>query len=172
MNLKSIQALYEYDRWANARVFDAASKLSVEQFRKDLGSSYPSIRDTLTHVLSAEWLYLQRWKGTSPKSMWSAEDFASVGALKARWAVVEQEQRDFVQTLTEERLGTVIHYLNLKGESFGYPLWVQMLHLVNHSTYHRGQIATLLRQLGAKPLTTDLLVFYDEAGPRIGAMPR
>ncbi len=165
MDLKSIDVLYKYNRWANSRVLTASLKLTAEQFAKDLGSSHPSVRDTLTHILFGEWLYLQRWKGNSPRSRWNAGDFPTVGALKERWAEVEQELHDFVRTLTEERLGTVIRYTNLSGEPFEYILGVQMLHLVNHSTYHRGQIATLLRQLGAKPTATDLLVFYDEGGP-------
>lgn len=165
MDPKSIEALYEYNRWANSRVLDAVSKLSTDEFTKDLGSGHASARDTLTHLLFAEWLYLRRWKGNSPKSAWSSQDFPTVGALKERWVEVEREQRDFLRALTDERLATLVRYINLQGEPFEYPLGVQMQHLVNHSTYHRGQIATLLRQLGAKPIATDLLVFYDEGGP-------
>ena len=57
-----------------------------------------------------------------------------------------------------------MRYVNLRGETWEYALWQQMLHVVNHASYHRGQVVTMLRQLGAPPPTTDFLVFYDEGG--------
>ena len=79
-----------------------------------------------------------------------------------RWSEVEAEQRAFVESLTTERLLSPVRYVNLQGESWEYPLWRQMVHVVSHSGYHRGQLATLLRQLGAKPLPTDFLLFHDQ----------
>jgi uncharacterized damage-inducible protein DinB len=83
MDVKSVQALYEYNRWANAKVFQAVSSLTGDQFVKDLGSSYPSLRDTLTHIVCCEWGWLERWKGISPKSAWDPADFPSAKALAA-----------------------------------------------------------------------------------------
>lgn len=159
--MKRIQELYEYNRWANARMLDAASRLTPEQFTKDLRSSHRSVRDTLTHVMSAEWIYLKRWQGTSPKAMLVPSDFPTISLLRARWAAVEREQADFVSNVTEESLKTIIAYVNTKGEAWSYPLWQIIVHVVNHSTYHRGQVMTMLRQLGAEPVATDFLVFYD-----------
>ena len=156
------RGLYRYNTWANGRVFDAASSLGPDEFTKDLGSSYPSVRDTLLHIVWAEWIWLQRWQGVSPQAVFQPSDFPSCSAVRARWSEVEAEQRMFVGDLTRERLVAVVRYVNLKGETWGYPLWRQMYHVVNHSTYHRGQLATLLRQLGAQPISTDLLVFDDE----------
>ena len=161
-DVPAIQGLYRYNTWANGRVFDAASSLGSEEFTKDLGSSYPSVRDTLLHIVWAEWIWLQRWQGVSPQDVFQPTDFASCDAVRARWSAVEGEQRIFLAALTSERLLPVVRYVNLRGETWGYPLWRQMCHVVNHSTYHRGQLATLLRQLGARPVSTDLLVFDDE----------
>lgn len=161
MDLNTIELLYDYNRWANARALDAAAVLTPEQFSKDLGSSFRSVRDTLAHILAAEWIWLERWKGALPMALLDAADFPSVDALKSRWAEVERGQQDFIHSLPAELEG-VIHYANLKGQKFAWPLWKLMLHVVNHSTYHRGQITTLLRQLGAKPLSTDLTAFYDK----------
>ncbi len=163
MDVNSIQALDEFNRWAEARVLDAASKLTTEQFIKDLGSSFRSIRDTLAHILAADWVWLERWNGRSPRSTpWNSTDFSSVKELRARWAEVEREQAKFVEALTAELLKSVVRYVNTKGESWAYPLWQEMVHVVNHSTYHRGQVTTMLRQVGAEPVATDLLVFYDQ----------
>jgi uncharacterized damage-inducible protein DinB len=84
---------------------------------------------------------------------------------------VETEQRTFLEAVTDERLRTVVSYLNLQGQRWEYPLWRQMLHVVNHSTYHRGQLTTMLRQLGAQPAPTDLLVFDDEQESRLDSGP-
>ncbi len=164
MDREWIQSLYAYHRWANGRVLTAAAPLTPAQFTQDLGSSYPSVRDTLTHLLSADWIWLMRWRGTSPKEMLSPSAFPSVPALGERWAEVANEQSAFVSSLTAEELRRPLAYVNTTGERWQYPLWQTLLHVVNHGTYHRGQVTTMLRQLGAEPVATDLLVFYDEPG--------
>ena len=84
--------------------------------------------------------------------------------LKARWFEVTREQTEFIASITENSLKTPITYVNTQGETFTYPLWQILQHVVNHSSYHRGQITTMLRQLGAKPEATDFLLFYDVQG--------
>jgi len=162
MNPKDFQILYDYNRWANARVHDAVAKLTAEQYTRDLSNSFHSVRDTLTHILAAEWIWLKRWHGESPKALLDPADFPNLAALRARRTEVEREQTAFVNNLTDVLLNAPISYLNLKGETWTYPLWQMMQHLVNHSTYHRGQVTTMLRQLGAAPAATDFLLFFDE----------
>lgn len=162
MEVEHIRALYEYNRWANARILDAASRLTKEEFTRDMRSSHRSVRDTLTHILSAEWIYLRRWNGISPRAMLDPVDFPTISQLRVRWAEVEREQMEFVSNVSEESLRTIIAYVNTKGEQWAYPLWQIMQHVVNHSTYHRGQVTTMLRQLGAQPIATDFLLYYDE----------
>ena len=161
MDVKWIEQLYEYNGWANARIVEAASRLTAGEFTKDLRSSYRSVRDTLVHVMSAEWIWLMRWKGISPQAMLAASDFETISPLKARWAEIRQEQAEFVSAATEESLRSAVSYINTRGEPFTYALWQMMQHVVNHSTYHRGQVTTMLRQLEAEPIATDFLVFYD-----------
>lgn len=160
-HLSRILELYRYNTWANGRVIDAASRLSSDAFLKDLGNSFPSVRDTLSHIVGAEWVWLQRWQGSSPRALPSGWDLPTIGAVKARWVEVEREQAEYLRTLTEEALDTEISYINFKGQPFRYALWQQLAHVVNHSTYHRGQVTTMMRQLGAEPVATDLLVYYD-----------
>jgi len=148
----TVQELYRFNRWANARVFDTVAA----------GDGYSSIRETLTHIVWGEWLWLQRWNGASPRTVFQATAFPQLESLRTRWLEVEVEQRAFVESLTDERLRHVVRYGNLEGESWAYPLWRQLYHVVNHSSYHRGQITLLLRQAGARPVATDFLVFHDE----------
>jgi len=159
---KDFQTLYAYNRWANVRIFDAAAKLTAEQYTRDLSNSFRSVRDTLTHILAAEWIWLKRWHGESPKALLDPADFPNLVALRAKWMEAEREQTAFVNSLTDERLNAPISYINTKGKTWTYPLWQMMQHLVNHSTYHRGQVTTMLRQFGAAPAATDFLLFFDE----------
>ncbi len=161
MNKNDIELLYEYNRWANGQTLHAVSQLTGEQFTRDFSSSYRSVRDTLTHVLSAEWIWLMRWQGMSPKSMLSPIEYPKVELLRAKWAEVERNQANFISQLTDESLEKEILYTNTNGEEWKYPLAQMMQHVVNHSTYHRGQVTTMLRQLGAEALPLDFLVFID-----------
>jgi uncharacterized damage-inducible protein DinB len=164
MDLQTIRELYDYNRWANGRSLEAASKVSPEDFTKDLGGSFASLRGTLAHVYGAEWIWLERWRGRSPRQLPLALDFPDVETIRRRWMDVEREQQEFLDRLGGHRLAEVVSYVNLSGQTFAYPLGRMLHHVVNHSSYHRGQVATLLRQLGAKPLSTDLLLYDDEKG--------
>jgi uncharacterized damage-inducible protein DinB len=161
MNKQDIEHLYAYDRWANAKTLDVAARLTPEQYTQHLGNSHASVRDTLAHILAADWIWLMRWRGTSPKALFNPEDFPDMESLRAKWAEIESEQAEFINVLTDEALATVIVYTNTKGEEWAYPLGDLMQHLVNHSSYHRGQVTTMLRQLGAEAVSTDLLYFLD-----------
>jgi uncharacterized damage-inducible protein DinB len=161
MNKRDIQFLYAYNRWANARILEAVSALSAGQFTQDLGSSHRSVRDTLVHIVSGEWIWLQRWQGQSPKAMFDPANFPDLATLHARWAEVAREQAEFVQCVTEKSLKKAIAYENLQSETWRYPLAHMMQHVVNHSTYHRGQVTGMLRQLDAEPAATDFLIFID-----------
>jgi uncharacterized damage-inducible protein DinB len=127
--------------------------------------SHGSLRGTLVHTLWSEWIWQRRWVGESPKERFAEGDFPDVAAIAARWGVVHRAQRDFVAGLTEERLATRIAYENLQGERWEYSLGHMIQHVVNHSTYHRGQVVSLLRQLGRTPPMTDLLAYFDVTPP-------
>jgi uncharacterized damage-inducible protein DinB len=161
MNKRDVEYLYEYNRWANARVLDAVSKLTPEQFARDLQSSHRSVRDTLAHILAAEWIWLERWKGVSPRALLTPTDFSTVESLGTRWVKIEEGYTEFINGITDESLATVITYTNTKGEEWAYPLGQMLQHVMNHSSYHRGQVVTMLRQLGAEVNPVDLLVFMD-----------
>jgi uncharacterized damage-inducible protein DinB len=160
--LDAIRLLYDYTKWADGRMFEAVSKLTPEQWTKDLGSSLKSARDTAVHLVSAQWIWLSRWKGTSPAAMWAAPEFPTQASLKDKQEPLSAELAAFVAAQTEESVAKPVAYKNLKGDPMSYPLGQLMLHAVNHSTYHRGQVTTLIRQLGAQPLSSDLVVYCAE----------
>lgn len=157
-----MQILYDYNAWANRRSLSAAEKLTAEQFVKPLGSSFSSVRDTLAHVYGAEWIWLERFQGRSPAALPSVGDFQDVASLRETWLQLEERLLAFVRGLSQEDLEREMEYKTLKFGVYKNPLWQSMQHVVNHGTYHRGQVTTLLRQLGAQPVLTDLMHFYRE----------
>ncbi len=162
MSPEEIRLLYDYNAWANTRVLDSVAKLATDQFTKPLGSSFSSVRDTLLHIWGAEWLWLERFQGRSPSSLPEVGQFAEISTLKTRWQVDQARLNKFVAALTQEDLNRIHEYRTLNFGEYKNPLWLSMQHVVNHSTYHRGQITTLVRQLNATPLSTDLIHFYRE----------
>lgn len=169
MSPDEIRILYDYNAWANHRSLDAASALGIEQFVRPLGSSFSSVRDTLAHIWGAEWLWLERFQGRSPASLPDVAQFNDVAALKSRWREDEARLLNFVGGLSQEDLHGAHEYRTLTFGQYKNPLWQSMQHLVNHGTYHRGQLATMLRQLNAKPLSSDLIHFYRERAQAAGA---
>jgi uncharacterized damage-inducible protein DinB len=165
MLLDVIRSLYQYNVWANHRVLLAASELTPEQFLAQAGSSYPSIRDTLIHTMSAEWIWLSRWKGTSPSAMFDVTDFPKLQSIQTRWETIEVETQLFIDQLNPLQLGKVVSYVNTRGEKWSYPLWQQMIHQVNHATQHRSEVAVMLSDFGCSPGDLDYLVYQDELLP-------
>jgi uncharacterized damage-inducible protein DinB len=169
MNVEDFRTLYKFNSWANHRALEACAALAPEQFTRDLGSSFGSVRDTLAHISGAEWIWLERWHGRVPTSLPVAADFPDFESVKRRYAEVERNLLDYVASLTEADLRRVVQFKNLAGTPHAQPLGECLQHVANHSTYHRGQITTLLRQLGAKAVATDLIAFYRERDAKASA---
>ncbi len=162
MTQQDLERLYAYHRWANDRMLDAAQTLTAEQFHRDLSSSFASVRDTLVHMVSADWVWLQRWYGNSPAGWAEAATLQSVPDIRALWTQVEDGQAAFIASLDDEALDRPLAYTNIAGEPRELPLDAVLQHVVNHASYHRGQIATMLRQLGARVGSTDLVEFVGQ----------
>ena len=165
VSLGAIREMFEYNYWARDQQLGACSALTSDQFTRPLGSSFSSLRGTLAHLVTVEWVYLERWLGGSPTleqaEEYAPETFPDLRAVEDRWRPIERGVRDYVAHLPEDRLAEPLTYLSLEGERWTYPLWRVMFHLINHQTYHRGQVTTLLRQLGVKPREVDFLTAHD-----------
>lgn len=163
------RTLFGYNAWANRRTMEACAGLTAEQFTKEMGSSFPSVRETLTHIVWAEWLWLERWHGRShgPEPPWPA--FANVADVRREFEKVDGDLSGFVGGLKAADLERVHEYKNTAGKPNSSPMWEMLSHLANHSTYHRGQVTTLLRQLGSRPTATDLIAFYRERAAQASA---
>ncbi len=163
MTHSDLTTLLDFHYWARNRVLDAAEQLTPEQFTRDLGGSFASVRDTLVHLYSAEWAWYQRWHGTSPTAMLSPAEYPDVATLRAAWVAHEATMRAFLGSVGAEGITRVIEYRTLAGQPSSSALWEMLHHVVNHGTYHRGQVTTMLRQLGAAPArSVELIAFYRE----------
>jgi uncharacterized damage-inducible protein DinB len=167
MTLQDLRMLLDYHYWARDRALDAASALTAEQYARDLGSSFRSVRDTLTHTYGSEWAWCERWHGRSPSSLPSADLFADPAGLRVAWVDQEAGVRAFVGGLGEEGIARVFEYKTLAGQDGSSAFWEMVTHMVNHGSYHRGQITTMLRQLGAAPpKSMDMIAFYRQRDRR------
>ena len=163
MNLADLQTLLDYHYWARDRMLDAADALTPEQFNRDLGSSFRSVRDTLTHTYSAEWAWHSRWQGHSPAAQLSPDLFPTVDDIRRAWVENEGKVRGFLAQAGEGGIGRIFEYTLLNGAAGATPLSQMIQHMVNHASYHRGQVTTLLRQIGVAPAKSmDLIAFYRE----------
>jgi len=157
MNRQDVNTRFAYNQWANHRLLEAAGRLTVESFSKDLNASFGSLRGTLIHILWGESWWLRFWQDGTFIPEFPPEEFPTVPALTASWAKLQQEQQAFVAGLTDEQLAAT-----RLVRSHEYTLGELIHHLLNHSTYHRGQVVLLLRQLGATPPATDFRLFLTE----------
>lgn len=144
MDIKQyLQQAYDYTFWANQRYFAVAEGLTGGQLHRLLGHSWGDVHGTLVHMMSSEWVWLQRWHGTFPKGHLDKADYPTLAVLKKRWAEMEAELRAFIEQQTDESLQAPVTYSNFRGETFHVPLWQMLAHIVNHETHHRGELAAM-----------------------------
>jgi uncharacterized damage-inducible protein DinB len=160
----TLVSLFAYNRWATDRVLDAAAALAPEELVRPVGGSFGTVQATFAHVYGADWVWLERCHGRSPSALPPDHDLSSVEAIRTAWAKVHEGHSAFVATVAPERLAAPLTYVNFAGQTLTYPLGAALLHVANHGTYHRGQVVTLLRQLGHKAVSTDYIRFLDAAG--------
>ena len=167
MDLRDLRTLLDYHYWARDRMLDAVEVLTPEQYTKDLGNSFKSVRDTVVHTYAGELNWYLRWIGKSPTSMADPDAFPTVASIRHAWKAQEAKVRPLVRSMGDE-LDRVIKYETLAGEPMESVFAHMLQHVVNHATYHRGQVTTMLRQLGAPaPKTQDLIRFYRERATRV-----
>src|SRR5437868_850312 len=155
-----IKVLLDYHYWARNRMLAALDALTSEQFTQPIESSFKSIRDTAVHIMGAEAVWYSRWRG-NPQAMLTTEGFRDVASLRSAWRELESGVRAFFEGLGADEIETRIEYKSLKGEPHSSSFRQMLQHVVNHATYHRGQVTTMLRQIGVKvPESTDLIAFY------------
>ena len=159
MNLIEIQRLYAYNRWANERVLESLRSIWPEIFTSNKQASHGSIRGIIAHIAAAEWIWLERWKGSSPAGLLPESEFETFEIAAQRLRRIDDDLQEFTGRLTQADLDGSRDYKTTEGKAYSNVLSDMLFHLANHSSYHRGQITTLLRQSGAVPQSTDFILF-------------
>ena len=165
--LAQIKALYDYNEWADGHVMDAASRLADDQYTRDLGASFGSVRGNVSHIVGAQMLWLARFNSSAGDSPPQIDgDLAAIRRLSAD---VHTGLRDLLAFMGEDDLSRVLSYVDTQGNAQQHELGPALLHLVNHGTHHRAETALLLTSLGHAPRQLDYLFFELE---RAGGPPR
>ena len=156
---QAIVRLVDFSEWANHKYLDAVEPLDAEAFTRDMKGSHGGICGTLVHAYGAEWVWQQRFVGVSPSGLPDMDEIRSLAVLRERWAALEAERRAWLLGLPADAGERVIEYRTFKGDAFSGRLLPLVQHVANHGSYHRGQVAVFLRQLGLVPPSTDLVAF-------------
>jgi uncharacterized damage-inducible protein DinB len=133
------------------------------QFDRDLGNSFKSVRETLVHIFWADWAWYQIWHSTFPAAPMSADAFPDLESIRRAWGEHETTVREFVRAQDGSDAHRIVEFRRPDGSAAAFPLAHMVQHLVNHGTYHRGQLTMMLRLLGVQPPeSTDLIRYYRE----------
>lgn len=161
-----MQELFAYNAWANRTLFDALALLPAEAYLRDLKSSHGGIHGTLCHIVWAEHLWLNRWLGRPAPAVAQGRDLPSLAAAQARWEEVERDRSTWLGRFASPRLDESLSIKPTTGGEYRHSFREMFRHVIDHSSYHRGQIITLLRQLGVKPPSTGMIVFFRAHPPQ------
>lgn len=161
MTAKDLRVLYEYDAWANERLLQVVSQSTPDQFTQTVAGAYGSIRNTMVHLLSAEWGWLDRCGGAKRGDRLNSAAYPTVESLVQLWRTVEGHLREFLSQLRDEDLARTVEY-DFGHGAHSSTLGELMQHAAIHAVHHRGQVALLLRSLGFVPGNFDILFFFAE----------
>ena len=166
-----IAALFAYDRWANARVFDACRRLTAQQYVAEPVPGWSSVRSTLYHIAMATERNLRSVTGDLDVSFPAEADLATVDDAARLLERAYNRFEELRPTLTPERLSTL---LTVRGPGYAYtlPRWAILRHIVNHSSYHRGQVASKLKRFGIEQQITDFFFWAIEQVPQEEREPK
>ena len=169
MDAASLRTLYAYNRWANHQLLDRARQLSTFVLNIPIGPGPATIGSTLVHILGAEWVWRMRvHERQSPTFLLAESSFEDLHAMARRWAAEETAMRAFLATLDHDRLQEIVAYQTAQGSPRQNRLWHILVHLVNHGTQHRAEVAFALTSLGHSPGDLDFIYYLrqqEKGGP-------
>lgn len=154
--------LMSFHDWARPRITAAAGSLSDEAFRRP--GAIPGANEdgslwaALAHILGAEDIWYRRWRGEAISRIPGAADYPTLGVIAEEWAGLGKRRRDWLARVEPADLDRPLTYRSVAaGVLQSFPLWQTILHVSNHTTHHRGEVAAALSGLGAPPESVDLI---------------
>lgn len=165
LSKSAIQHHIAYNAWATRRLLDAAAKLGPHELTRDFGTADKSVLGTLVHIFRAERIWLARLQQRTSGIAWSRPEDEQLATLETGWPALQNDWTDWASGLSDSDTERVLPYTDLRGNRWAQPVWQLALHVVNHSTHHRGQVSGFLRALGKTPPPLDFIRFVrDNAG--------
>lgn len=165
MLAEALRAMYGYNRWATKRVMEVAAQLTPEQWLAPGNAGRGSVRDTMVHLIAAQRRWLAWWDGSLPadqalRSQLNPADHPNLASVRAAWETLDRATQAFVDGLTDADVERVYSTSMPNGTLFRQSLWQMMLHVVNHGTQHRSEVAAMLTGFGHSPGDLDLLGYF------------
>ena len=157
-----VRDLLLYMLWADRLMLKAVREVSAEDLTRDAGISFGSLLGTMAHMLGSQQLWFARFSGHPLDHRPGLQDFPNLPAWIQGWEETAAGIEAFLAGVTDEQLAATLTWTGSNGEVYTRPLWQPVLHMVNHNTYHRGQVVSLLRQMGYTPPITDLIYYFAE----------
>jgi uncharacterized damage-inducible protein DinB len=152
----------EYHIWANKKVLQQLPDLTDADWNKQLGGSFPTMRALYQHILEAEYRWLQRWKGVPFAEIPTEMIVENYPTLQTLWLPLMEEQLAVAKERLAADAESPVHFITGKGLHVTLPYWQTLYQLVNHGTYHRGQVTNMLRMLDKPAVSTDIFIFFRE----------
>ena len=159
-------ALFAYDRWANTKVLDACRKLSAEQYVAEPVPGWSSVRSTVYHIALVTELHLRTLAGASADGLPTEADLPTVDDATRLLERAYRRFEDLRPTLTQQWLDSMLTVHPPGWKSMRLPRWAMLRHLVNHASYHRGQVASKLKRFGIEAPNTDFFFWGIEQFPQ------
>lgn len=152
----------DYSAWASRRLVAAAAQLTEAELTHDFKTADHSVLETLVHTFAADRIWLWRFVGGAHPGFINEAD-RSLSVLETEWPKVYEGWRQWASSMTDDQVREPLTYRDMKDREWTQPRWHLVLHVVNHATHHRGQVAGFLRSLGHTPPATDLVYYCREA---------
>jgi uncharacterized damage-inducible protein DinB len=163
MNKEYFIQLSNYNAWANAVVCSWLKKISEEQWKQRIVSSFNSIEETVLHTVASEKLWHERLSNVQTLELLVNTFKGSKAELVSIWKEMSHDLEKYIESFDEELLTKKLTYKNIKGIEFTMPYYVLFGHIMNHSTYHRGQLVTMLRQAGFTEVSSlDMTTYFKD----------
>lgn len=164
MNAGHYRKLFTFNSWANRAFLDALEKVPSPQYHADMKSSHRGLHGTMVHIVFAQQVWLLHWTGREVDAAFTdSRGAGTLGEVRRYWETVEGETMTFLDSRLSEALpGESFTIRRSKGDAYSYTYGDSMQHFINHSSYHRGQVAAMMRQIGIVPPTTDFIRFVRE----------
>ncbi|HWB24021.1 MAG TPA: DinB family protein [Chitinophagaceae bacterium] len=162
--MENISFLVDYHVWAHNKVLQQLQAITAEEWNKELGGSFPTLRELYKHLIVADYRWLQRWKGVSLAPIPDTFVFENYTQLNAIWQPILQEMKTVADHFFATDPDQPLNFTTSAGANFTMPFWQTLYQVVNHGSYHRGQVTNMLRMLDKKPVGTDIFLFFVERG--------